>query len=88
MFGLWLHRKSLYRHYLKDKTHCAHTQDADQWRQESTTDSAPERSMLLRKAVGTWRISGLLHITVTGSPADFPVCIFSLVDFIFCHVHV
>lgn len=70
-------------HSLKDWTHQGHIQDADQWRQEGTTDTGPEGSMLLRKAAGTWLTSGLLHIPLMGSPADFPVCIFSLMAVIY-----
>lgn len=40
-------------------------------------------SVLFRKVVGTWHNSGLLHITAMGSPSDFPVCIYSLMAFIY-----
>lgn len=52
------------------------TQDADQKRQENTTDAGPEVSVFLRKAVGTWSTCVPLHIPVMGSPSDSPVSIF------------
>lgn len=58
-------------------------QDADQKRQESTTDAGPEVSVFLRKAVGTWSTSVPLHVPVMGSPSDSPVSIFSVMPLIY-----